>query len=614
MEEEVKDFSEDYYALLNVPKNASKAEIRSAYKQLSKLYHPDKHTDEAMQQLARKMFPRIQKAYTVLSDEQSRAVYDAYGVKGVSAGNEIAPYYNTAAELKAEFEMAERQREHERFLNMAAPKGMMAVTIDATKWFTYAHAHTHEEDGDDMNFLLTDEDIDDVDDELTGLEFEEEEGMEHFEDEDEEFELYEDDETPTITEMVGGISIKSMKIEQEMQTRIDDKNTLKFFGSITNSKRSRGGIGVSWDRFLSPSLTLQTTLSFGTQNLIKAKLQRTFHKIKTTVFGELLFASMAVKSAHVLVAGLTTGFVHRLTDALSLVMHLKIGVDSSLTTSLIHNTKTFVNNISAKLSKEVSSLSVESRFDISESTKVILSASYSPLDTSVGYTLERTVSEHARFAMSVSVGLNSGVMTKVKYVSARQAYVIPVHLSDHFALSAVATASVLPIALFFAVRNLLVLPYLNAQEREKTAQRRKMKRMLMRKRREEARSAVLLMTQSVMRKIAAEEKVDGLVIEQALYGKILSSTAAQPHTVDDSEDDEQSVIDVTVPLQCLVRDSKLILQDISKSHLVGFYDPCPEETKHLRIVYRFRGSVHEALFDDEQAVSIPRKAHRRQQQ
>jgi DnaJ family protein C protein 11 len=48
------------------------------------------------------MFPKVQRAYTVLSDPQKRAIYDLYGEEGVEAGHELAPYYNSVAEVRGE--------------------------------------------------------------------------------------------------------------------------------------------------------------------------------------------------------------------------------------------------------------------------------------------------------------------------------------------------------------------------------------------------------------------------------------------------------------------------------------------------------------------------------
>lgn len=64
----------DYYEVLGISKSASKDEIKSAYRKLAKVYHPDnKETgDEAK-------FKEIQEAYDVLYDEKKRGMYDQFG-------------------------------------------------------------------------------------------------------------------------------------------------------------------------------------------------------------------------------------------------------------------------------------------------------------------------------------------------------------------------------------------------------------------------------------------------------------------------------------------------------------------------------------------------------
>jgi hypothetical protein len=63
----------DYYKVLEVSPNASSAEIRSAYKRLAKLYHPDVNTSPH----AKVLFQHISDSYQVLSDPARRAVYDS---------------------------------------------------------------------------------------------------------------------------------------------------------------------------------------------------------------------------------------------------------------------------------------------------------------------------------------------------------------------------------------------------------------------------------------------------------------------------------------------------------------------------------------------------------
>uniref|UniRef100_A0A672ZJJ6 DnaJ (Hsp40) homolog, subfamily C, member 11b n=1 Tax=Sphaeramia orbicularis TaxID=375764 RepID=A0A672ZJJ6_9TELE len=77
---------------------------------------------------------------------------------------------------------------------------------------------------------------------------------------------------------------------------------------------------------------------------------------------------------------------------------------------------------------------------------------------------------------------------------------------------------------------------------------------------------------------------------------------------DTSQKQEKAkVIDVTVPLQCLVKDSKLILTEASKAGLPGFYDPCVGEEKSLKLLYQFRGVMHQVISADTEPLRIPKQ-------
>ena len=68
-----------YYKILGVDKNASKDEIKKAYRNLVRTKHPDKGGSE-------EEFQNIQLAYDTLSDENKRKVYDEYGEEGIKEG------------------------------------------------------------------------------------------------------------------------------------------------------------------------------------------------------------------------------------------------------------------------------------------------------------------------------------------------------------------------------------------------------------------------------------------------------------------------------------------------------------------------------------------------
>lgn len=72
--------AKDYYQILGVPKNASKDDVKKAFRTLAHKYHPDKKGgDEAK-------FKEVNEAYSVLSDDKKRQQYDTFGQAGPGAG------------------------------------------------------------------------------------------------------------------------------------------------------------------------------------------------------------------------------------------------------------------------------------------------------------------------------------------------------------------------------------------------------------------------------------------------------------------------------------------------------------------------------------------------
>jgi len=78
----------DYYEVLGVSRNATDAQIKSAYRTLAKQHHPDrnKNNPEAV-----KKFKEVQEAYEVLSDSKKRARYDQFGHAGVGDEGAAGP-------------------------------------------------------------------------------------------------------------------------------------------------------------------------------------------------------------------------------------------------------------------------------------------------------------------------------------------------------------------------------------------------------------------------------------------------------------------------------------------------------------------------------------------
>src|ERR1700733_2964235 len=70
----------DHYKTLGVKKDASKDEIKKAFRKLAHEHHPDKKGGDAAK------FKEASEAYATLSDDSKRAQYDRFGSAGPSGG------------------------------------------------------------------------------------------------------------------------------------------------------------------------------------------------------------------------------------------------------------------------------------------------------------------------------------------------------------------------------------------------------------------------------------------------------------------------------------------------------------------------------------------------
>ena len=116
----------DFYAALNVKRDASEDDIKRAYRRLAQVAHPDKQASPALREAAARDFNRLNEAYEVLTDKERRRIYDVYGEAGLAAGLEVGHRHKTIAEISEEFERArakEAQQRMEAKLNFRGSYG-----------------------------------------------------------------------------------------------------------------------------------------------------------------------------------------------------------------------------------------------------------------------------------------------------------------------------------------------------------------------------------------------------------------------------------------------------------------------------------------------------------
>ncbi|XP_062254247.1 dnaJ homolog subfamily C member 11 [Platichthys flesus] len=543
--------NQDYYSLLNVRKEATLEELKASYRRLCMLYHPDKHRDPELKRQAEQLFNQVHRAYEVLCDAHSRAIYDIFGSKGLEVeGWEVVERKRTPAEIREEYERLQREREERRLQQRTNPKGTISVGVDATDLF----------DRYDEDF-----------EELPGG------GFPH-------------------------IEINKMHISQSIEAPLTNSDTAVLSGSL-NTHNGNGGGNINMTVRRVTSAKGWGEVEFGAGDILGPLIGlKMFRNVTSRCF---LTAQCGLQfSPRGLRPSCSLMTARHLDQNTMGYLQWRWGPHSAMTTSLVRDTKSSHFTLALQLGVPHSYLmmSYQYKFQDEDQTKVKGSIKTGWFGTVVEYGAERKISRHSVLSATVSVGVPQGVTLKIKLARASQTYLFPVHLTDQLLPSAVFYATVGPLLVYLAIHRLVIIPYTHAQKEQDLELHRKSSATDIAKKKQEAESAVLLMQESVRRVIEAEESKMGLIILNAWYGKFVSDTS--------QKQEKAKVIDVTLPLQCLVKDSKLILTEASKVGLPGFYDPCVGEEKSLKLLYQFRGVMHQVISADAEPLRIPKQSHR----
>ena len=155
---------------------------------------------------------------------------------------------------------------------------------------------------------------------------------------------------------------------------------------------------------------------------------------------------------------------------------------------------------------------------------------------------------------------------KLRLIRASMSFQIRIQVSHVLSISALFYATIVPLALYGCFKAFAIAPFLRKQRLKEIEDKRAEKAREMLEKKKEAEAAIELMKETVERVVISEQARHGLLIHEAWYGKLFDTQ--------DGLDSSPRIIDVHIPLQCLVVDSKLILHETSKANIAGFYDPC----------------------------------------
>ncbi|KAK3594962.1 hypothetical protein CHS0354_019884 [Potamilus streckersoni] len=523
-------FKDDYYAILNLPKDASKDDVNNAYRKFSKIFHPDKHQDPLKKKDAEQMFGKLKRAHEVLSDEHKRVIYDLYGEKGLETyGMEVISRTKTPAEIIAEYERFQKEQEDRRLQQQTNPRGQVTIGLNATDLFD--HYASYEE--------------------------------------------YEEPHFPTV-------EINTMNISQTVECPLTVKDTVVVGGTLsTQNGRGSGVFLATWRRLLSNKSWAELETTIGTSTSMNLKVSRQLTK------------RIVGTASCVLVVQLDQNLQGRIT--------WNVLLPSFLATSVIYDTQKHHALFSIQLGI-LSSFVIGSytrKFqEIEGKARVAIKAG--TFGIIFEYGVEKRITKFSTLGATVILGIPTGVMLKIKLNRGQQTFNFPIMLSEQILPSAIFYGTFMPIFAYFVVKKIIINPFLQEQNKKEIEKKRQEHADKVAQRKREAEAAVELMKETVERSIEVEEKKTGLVIVKALYGKLVGM---------EGEMARQECIDVTIPIQALVKDSKLIVPDTaSKSNLPGFYDPTLGDEKQLYIKYKFHNRLHVVTLRDEEPIRLPQQS------
>ncbi|CAK1588561.1 unnamed protein product [Parnassius mnemosyne] len=559
---------DNYYQLLNVSKTASTEEINSAYRRFSRMFHPDKHsTDPNKQKWAEQIFNKVKEAYEVLSDSHKRAIYDTLGKRGLEVeGWEVIFRTRTPKEIREEYERLKREREERRLQQSANPRGTITLSINATDMF-----------------------------------------MKYYD----EYEILEE------ASIIPNIEVSGMTIQQSIDAPVTLRNTMTLSGNITTQNGiGTGSVNVSNRHLSSEKGWTEVECGIGNGPLLGFKVFRTLSRLMFLNCGTVLQFTPR---------GIVPSLVS--TMALQLDAH-SVGYltyraggqgGSSMTSTYVRDSEKYHTNTALQIGNPHSFISFNVMRKLPQhDMKLRLALKFGTFGAIAEYGAEKKVSQNSSVSAAVMLGVPSGVMLKLKWTCSSQTIVVPIHLCEEVMPSPVFYATVVPLVSWLVLKKLVLDPI--ARERQERERQRSMEANFERlqEMQQQARATVELMRETYSRIRSDEEKKKGLVILRAVYGKLPADATSHEVGAEqagdgvplDSPSGYSEAIDVTIPVQCLVKDSRLELLEASKSELPGFYDPCVGEDKHLTIQYMFHNNLHCCTVADKQAVVLPRNNHR----
>ncbi|CAD5211889.1 unnamed protein product [Bursaphelenchus okinawaensis] len=535
----------DYYAVLNLPTDATTDEVNKAYKARCLLFHPDRHTDPKSKKDAEKVFVVLRKAHETLSDPQKRAIYDAVGLRGLEMrGWQLVSKSNNVENIRKEYEFLKKLRETEIMLQRSHPTGSFHVRVNAAGLFC--------------------------------------EGPE--------------DRYPPY--LVG------MTLNQSVDTALTTVDRVGLSGRVKSSNgRGEGLVSANWKRSLSSSLHFETNASVGPDSIATVvKLSKTITpKVMVQLAPTVQYVPMSGDFDLSMASTISMFLSPSWQGSLSLSYGLKNSYISSTIMKTELNHPKFSLSLTLSPANSFIRTSYHKRY-IEDDGHLEMNMTLSPFGVVPSILYERKLSRYSKIACGLSVTYPTyNLIAKLRLKTSLNHYELNIVLCespDEMARSVIYGVA-LPYITFQTVR-IVFRKTFNRFGRlfDDSA----VEDQVDETKREESQRVINLTRPMAERIQRVEEQKHGLIIVEATYGQMEGGDSRYPVP-------GEKVIDVVVPLQAMVVESQLRIFAV-KSQLTGFFDPCPNEPKMLKVVYKFRDNLHAVIIPNELPLNIPLESHR----
>ncbi|KAF9173361.1 hypothetical protein BGX21_008636 [Mortierella sp. AD011] len=565
--ENMKPQEVDYYAVLNLSKAASEDEIKDSYKRLSRIFHPDKHSDPALKEAAETKFHIINKAFEVLSNPQLRTAYDEYGEEGLNTKWEVGHKVKTTHELREEYARLAREKREMELESLVRSRSDITINVNATRVFR------------NQEILSP----------FGGT-------------------AYARKNSGSILSALKRTEIMQLYMKNSFETQFGPRTQFIVAGQMTARSGMGGGNVVGTVRH---AFSEKLSVELGS-SLLKPRIGvfKGTYSIDPLTF---ITGTAQVRNFQG-PAPLAMTFGRRITKGATGYMTYRTGEwaigkwgpvlerrreFSSLALGVSSQGEDRSYQVEVQTGIMQSHLSLDHTWKLDRSTMIRVGGSLSTtagINASIGG--DRKVTEHTKVGLAVEVGLSGGVAFNIKVKRLGQSVTIPIVLAAEFNPKLAFWATVVPICVVTALDIGYVKPKRRKERAEKIQELRKVHADFIATQKKEAEEAVELLSESTMHKMRQEQEKDGLVILEAFYGNLNAAPELG------------LVVDVKIPVQALVNNSQLIMPaGHSKTHIMGFYDPCLGEKKQLRIKYEFQRRLHEVVVADLASVAAPVRSH-----